>query len=58
VLASVAPAKRFRLAMAIRTQHAQVFQTIIIPYAVDVIDLNCEGSAPPFADATIRTDIF
>jgi hypothetical protein len=44
--------------VAVRAQHSQILQAIVVPDAVDVIDLNAEVLAPPFAQATVLAPIF
>src|SRR5579884_2787757 len=39
--------------MAVRAEHAQVLHAMIGPDAVDVVDLDGEGLAPPFTEPTL-----
>ena len=37
--------------MAVWAQHAQIFDAIVVLYAVDVIEVHCEGAFSPFRNA-------
>jgi tRNA G26 N,N-dimethylase Trm1 len=38
--------------VAVRAEHPQVFEAIVMSIAVDVVDLDGYGPSPPIADAT------
>lgn len=46
---AVAPPMRIRLAVAVGTEHTQVFKTIIVAYAIDVVYLHGERLSQPLA---------
>ena len=47
----VSAGERRGLAMAIRAEHAQVFKPVIILDAVDVVEMDAEGSPTPIGNS-------
>jgi hypothetical protein len=43
--------------MTVWTEHPQILDPVVITYAVDVVDLNGNGLAPPFINAAYRATI-
>jgi hypothetical protein len=44
--------------MTVRAQHSKIFDAIVVPNSVDVVDLNAEPFAPPLGDAAFAATIF
>ena len=41
--------KRVGLTMTVRTEHSEIFEPVVIAHTVDVVDLDVDSLAPPFA---------
>ena len=57
MLAFVLACVGLRLTMAVWTKHPQVFSTMIVADAVDVIDLYRQGLAPPLGETAVVASI-
>ena len=54
----IPPRKGLRLAVAIRAQHAKIFEPVVVPDSVDVVDLDGERFPPPVRNSALDATVY